>query len=191
MSGRALRGVAVASVCVIGAACAVTVGASTSVAHQAVVKKGSGKDVKKVKMKAEGRDLFFKGPKQIKKGQKLEIVDKTAPSKVGPHTFTLIKKNRLPKSKKDIKACENGKLAVCANAIKAHKVDFSVNPPAVNKPRVEVGRKGWDAALGRPATRSSSRLPAATTPGGCPPTQGRRSTTSAWSIPSCRGRSRS
>lgn len=159
MRGRALRGVAIASVCVIGAACAVTVGASTSVAHRTVASRGSGKDLRKVKIKVDGRDLFFKGPKQIQKGEKLEVVNKTSPSKVGPHTFTLIKKNRLPKSKKNQKACERGELAVCNNGIKAHKVDFSVDPAAVNKPRVEVGRKGWDASFGK--TGDSQFIPLA------------------------------
>ena len=38
-------------------------------------------------------------------------------------------------------------------------MDFSVNPPAVNKPRVEVGRKGWDNAFGK--TGDSQFIPAA------------------------------
>ena len=77
----------------------------------------------KVEGKGKNADLFFKGPKEVEKGTKLEIVNKTSPSKVGPHTFTLIKQNRLPSTKAEIKDCEKLKLAVCVNAFKAHEVD--------------------------------------------------------------------
>ena len=113
-------------------------------------KSGAG-GTAKIKMKVEGKgknaDLFFKGPKEVEKGTKLEIVNKTSPSKVGPHTFTLIKKNRLPKTKKEIKACEKLELAVCVNGAEAHEVNLMTFE--VNRPKVEVGKKGWDQAFGK------------------------------------------
>src|SRR6185503_5092137 len=73
--------------------------------------------------------------------------NKTSPSKVGPHTFTLIKQNRLPSTKQEVKDCEKLKLAVCVNAFKAHEVD--PNTFEVNRPNVEVGKKGWDKSFGK------------------------------------------
>jgi hypothetical protein len=110
--------------------------------------KAGGGNTTKIKMEAQGKDLFFSGPKKVEKGTKLKIVNKTNPGKIGPHTFTLIKKNRLPDTKKEIKRCENLKLAVCVNAFKAHKVG---PPPTfeVKRPKVEVGRKGWDKSFGK------------------------------------------
>jgi len=109
--------------------------------------RAGGGDTAKIKMEAQGKDLFFSGPKKVEKGTKLKIVNKTLPSKVGPHTFTLIKKNRLPKGKQELKKCENLKLAVCLNGFKAHEVDPTTFE--VNRPKIEVGRKGWDQSFGK------------------------------------------
>jgi hypothetical protein len=132
---------------VIAVAAAGVVGVATMSASASDAGKAAGKDVAKIKMKADGKDLFFTGPKKVEKGTKLEIVNKTSPSKVGPHTFTLIKKNRLPKTKQEMKKCENVKLAVCVNVVKAHEADPQTGE--VKKPKVEVGRKGWDKSFGR------------------------------------------
>ena len=120
--------------------------ASISTAASNADKAGGG-NTARIKMEAQGKDLFFSGPKKVEKGTKLKIVNKTLPSKVGPHTFTLVKKNRLPKGKQEIKKCEKVKLAVCENVVKAHKVDLQTG--AVGKPKVEVGRKGWDKSFGK------------------------------------------
>jgi hypothetical protein len=142
-----LRAAAVgAAVAVLGVGGAAAMSATAS----APAKAGSG-HAAKIKMKVEGKgknaDLFFKGPKEVEKGTKLEIVNKTSPSKVGPHTFTLIKQNRLPSTKQEIKDCEKIKLAVCVNAFKAHEVDPMTFE--VNRPKVEVGTKGWDKSFGK------------------------------------------
>ncbi len=135
-----------------GAVVAASVGAIgvASISASAADRAGSA-GTAKIKMEVKGKgknaDLFFSGPKEIEKGAKLKIVNKTSPSKVGPHTFTLIKKNRLPKTKKDIKACENLELAVCMNGAKAHEVDLQTFQ--VNRPKVEVGKKGWDQSFGK------------------------------------------
>ena len=135
-----------AAVVAVGAGGIAAIGASASDAGKA-----GGGHVAKIKMEVKGKgkhaDLFFQGPNKVEKGSKLKIINKTLPSKVGPHTFTLVKQNRLPKSKKAIKDCENLKLAVCVNAFKAHEVD--PNTFEVNKPKVEVGKKGWDKSFGK------------------------------------------
>ena len=121
--------------------------ASISAAAPNADKAGGGKTAK-IKMEAQGKDLFFSGPKKVEKGTKLKIVNKTLPSKVGPHTFTLIKKNRLPKTKQEIKKCENVKLAVCVNAVQGAR-GRPADTFEVNRPKVEVGRKGWDKSFGK------------------------------------------
>lgn len=135
-----LRCAAVASVVAVG------VGGVASASGADTGKAGGG-HVAKVKMEVQGKNLFFKGPKRIDKGAKLEIVNKTAPSKVGPHTFTLIKRNRLPGTKRQVKQCERVQLAVCVNIVKAHQANPKTG--VVKKPKVEVGRKGWDKSFGR------------------------------------------
>lgn len=120
--------------------------ASMSASAAAVGKAASGHTAK-IKMEVQGKDLFFKGPRKIERGAKLEIVNKTLPGKVGPHTFTLIKKNRMPVTKREQKQCEKVQLAVCVNIVKAHQADPQTG--VVNRPKVEVGRKGWDKSFGR------------------------------------------
>lgn len=132
------------AVAIVGAGGLVAMSASASPAK-------SSPGTAKIKMKVEGKgknaDMFFKGPKKVEKGAKLKVINKTSPSKVGPHTFTLVKQNRLPGTQKEVKDCEKLKLAVCVNVFKAHEVD--PNTFEVNKPKVEVGRKGWDKSFGR------------------------------------------
>jgi hypothetical protein len=136
-----------AAVVAVGAGGVAAIGASASDAGKA-----GGGHVAKIKMEVKGKgkhaDLFFQGPNKVEKGSKLKIINKTLPSKFGPHTFTLVKKNRLPNTKQEIKKCENLKLAVCVNVLNAHKVG---PPPTfeVGKPKVEVGKKGWDKSFGK------------------------------------------
>ncbi|MEA2246477.1 MAG: hypothetical protein QOH46_1006, partial [Solirubrobacteraceae bacterium] len=51
-----------------------------------------GTGPKTIKIVMKGKNPTFKGPKRISRGEKLTIVNKTKPKKIGPHTFTLIKK---------------------------------------------------------------------------------------------------
>lgn len=140
--------------CAAVASAAVAVGAG-GVAAMSASAAGSGKaggnDVTKIKMEAKGKgkntDLFFEGPKKVEKGTKLKIVNKTNPGKIGPHTFTLVKQNRLPDGNKQIKKCEQLQLALCVNVGKAH--EFDPQTQTINKPKVEVGRKGWDKSFGK------------------------------------------
>jgi hypothetical protein len=100
-----------------------------------------------IKIVMKGKDPRFKGPKTISKGAKLTIVNKTKAKKIGPHTFTLIKKGSLPKGKKEIKKCEKFELAVCAAVLKAHKANPDTGE--VKKPDVDKGKKGWDKSFGK------------------------------------------
>ena len=99
----------------------------------------------KITMEKDGRELLFDGPASVEKGTKLKIENLTNPRRVGPHTFTLIKKGAIPKSKNEIKKCGNFELAVCRKIFKAHEVDPKTFE--VGEPDVERGKHGWDAAF--------------------------------------------
>ena len=140
--GKSRCVVAVVTIAAVGAGAVAAI--SASAADSGTVRAG---DTAKIKMEVKGKDLIFSGPKRIERGAKLEIVNKTLPDKVGPHTFTLIKANRMPTTKRQIRECEKVELAVCANIVKAHKADPQTG--VVKKPDVDVGRKGWDKSFGR------------------------------------------
>lgn len=89
--------------------------------------------------------LGFSGPRKISSGATLTIVNATDPAKVGPHTFTLIKKGKLPRTKQQMKRCEQTK-GVCKAIARAHEF---VPPDTINRPDVDVGRTGWDRSFGK------------------------------------------
>jgi plastocyanin len=95
---------------------------------------------------AQGKNLLFEGDSTVEAGQKLTIVNKTNPKKVGPHTFTLVQKADRPSGKNQIKKCENIKLKICKRVFRAHKVGPPPDFP-IGKPTVDNGKKGWDLAF--------------------------------------------
>jgi hypothetical protein len=92
------------------------------------------------------RKVFFSGPKKISRGEKLTIKNVSNPQQIGPHTFTLIQPSKRPKGRKQFKACGNLQLPVCRKIGKAHK--FDPKTKQINKPSVDVGKKGWDKSFG-------------------------------------------
>jgi hypothetical protein len=98
-------------------------------------------------IKIKGNDNpHFVAPDTVPAGSELEIENLTKPNKIGPHTFSLVTKDQLPRGKEEFKKCENGKL-ICADIIEAHDVDFSQRPPIVHEPIVENGDTGWDESF--------------------------------------------
>ena len=97
-----------------------------------------------IKGKNEKR-LHFAGPKTVPPLSSLEIVNLTKPGKVGPHTFTLVTDDAVPKTRNQIRKCFNFALPVCERVLAAHEVEFGPGPPVVNQPNVENGNPGWDA----------------------------------------------
>lgn len=104
-----------------------------------------GTGPKTIQIVMKGKRPVFKGPGSISAGAKLTIINKTSPGKIGPHTFSLVQKSRLPKNRKQFKACGNLKL-ICGDIAKAHKF---APPQTINKPNVDVGKKGWDKSFGK------------------------------------------
>jgi hypothetical protein len=84
-----------------------------------------------IKIKAEGRDLFFDNvPRTIEQGTKLTIKNRTSPREVGPHTFSL----RRPEDFKPFKRL--------GRAHKAFPPDF-----IPKRQSVDSGKRGWDRAF--------------------------------------------
>ena len=114
-------------------------------------------DVAVIKAKAnlEEKRLFFKAPATVEDGQKLKIVNRTDAKEVGPHTFSLVKSGFLPETKGDMKACF--KSGICGQIAKWHEIEFSKDSEdfTVNRPKVRVGKKGWNK-LGDDDTKGDS-----------------------------------
>lgn len=99
-----------------------------------------------VSMRLDARGPHFTGSRQVAAGQMLRIRNLSDPKKIGPHTFTLVAANVLPKSRKAMRNCFTpGK--ICLTAAIAH--EFDEKTEKVNKPLVEAGKLGWDKRFSR------------------------------------------
>jgi plastocyanin len=84
--------------------------------------------------------LKFSGPKSVLAGEKLEIVNDTNPKQVGPHTFTLVTKGSLPKTRKAMNSCFAPK-RICLAIAQWH--GFNPKTERISKNVVRVGAAGW------------------------------------------------
>jgi hypothetical protein len=84
--------------------------------------------------------LRFVAPKTIASGAELEVINQTNPHKVGPHTFSLVTKGSLPKTKKAENNCFTPK-HICMAIAKWHGTNG--NGPITKNP-VKAGAEGWD-----------------------------------------------
>jgi hypothetical protein len=127
-------------------AAVVAVGATGVVSVGGAAGKAADGNAAKIKMITKGKDLLFKGPRKIEAGAELDVINKTDPEQVGPHTFTLVKPEDLPETKKQMKDCEKLKSEFCMNIAEKHKVNLETFE--IGKPSVEAGKKGWDKSFG-------------------------------------------
>ena len=79
--------------------------------------------------------LRFVGPKTIKEGGELRIVNQTNPHQVGPQTFSLVEASELPKTLNERSSCH-----IC-KAIKGWQGIGGSGSAKVNP--VEAGAEGW------------------------------------------------
>jgi len=84
--------------------------------------------------------LKFVGPESVVAGEKLEIVNDTNPKQVGPHTFTLVTKGSLPKTRKAMNSCFAPK-KLCLAIAQWH--GFNPKTERISKNLVKVGPAGW------------------------------------------------
>lgn len=84
--------------------------------------------------------LKFVGPESVVAGDQLEIVSKTNPKQVGPHTFSLVTKGSLPKTRKAMQSCFSPK-KICLAIAKWH--GFNPKTEKITKNLVKAGPAGW------------------------------------------------
>ena len=99
-----------------------------------------------VSMRFDAKGPRFTGSPQVAAGQMLRIRNLSDPKKIGPHTFTLVAANLLPKSRKAMQQCFTpGK--ICLTAAIAH--EFDEEAETVGKQLVEASQPGWDRRFSR------------------------------------------
>ena len=96
--------------------------------------------------------LKFVAPETVIRGSQLEIVNDTNPRQVGPHTFSLVTKGSLPKTKKARQNCFTPKhicLAVAQwHGFKPKTEEITINP-------AKAGPAGW-STMGSPSKKGDS-----------------------------------
>lgn len=135
------RAGAVALTMTAAAAALASTGAAASDQDAGVAKAGAAT----ITATANGKNLEFQGDRTVKAGSPLKVVNATDPKKVGPHTFTLVKRKNLPTTKSEMKECGRLQSKVCADVAKAHEV----GKRGVGKPVVDAAKRGWDKSFGR------------------------------------------
>jgi hypothetical protein len=88
----------------------------------------------------KGKKLSFEAPESVYQGQQLEIYNETNPRQVGPHTFSLVEKGTLPKSKAAQKSCFTPG-HICLSIAKWHGFNPKTEKITINP--VEAGPEGW------------------------------------------------
>jgi hypothetical protein len=83
----------------------------------------------------------FVAPASVQQGDQLEIVNETSAKKFGPHTFSLVTKSSVPKTKPARHLCFTPK-HICLAIAGWHGVKGEHDPVTVNP--VEAGAEGWD-----------------------------------------------
>jgi hypothetical protein len=91
------------------------------------------------------KNPHFVAPETVAADQDLQIVNRTDPGEIGPHTFSLVTKDKLPRTRTQIRKCFHFKL-ICKDIVTAHEVGPPPDFP-VGVPNVENGAEGWDASF--------------------------------------------
>lgn len=151
LSRRArLRALALA---VPAAAFAVVLGSSgLAGAAEAPITTPTGvKDV--ISMSLEKGKLKFVAPEAVTVGDQLEIVNKTNPKQVGPHTFSLVTKGSIPKTKQAINSCFTPK-KICFAIAEWH--GFNPKSEKITKNPAKAGPPGWSTEGNATSTKGDS-----------------------------------
>ena len=88
----------------------------------------------------DGKGLRFVAPKTIVAGEELAVLNQTNPKQVGPHTFSLVTKGSVPKTRKARQLCFTPK-HICKSIASWHGVKG--NGPVKTNPAT-AGAEGWD-----------------------------------------------
>jgi hypothetical protein len=87
-------------------------------------------------------ELRFEAPATVVEGDYLEVVNETEPARVGPHTFSLVGRGWVPRSKRARELCF-ARHHICRAIANWHGV-AEAGPPTVNP--VDAGPEGWSTA---------------------------------------------
>ena len=120
----------------------------------------AGKSV--IKMVLKDKKLSFEGPETIEEGAKLEILNQTNPRQVGPHTFSLVTKSSLPKTKQAEKNCFTPKHICFSIAQWQH---FNPKTEKVGLDLATAGPAGWSTAGDNSGKRGDSWFTGESKPG--------------------------
>jgi len=96
-----------------------------------------------IDMVFEKGKVKFVAPQTVTQGDTLKIVNSTDPKKIGPHTFSLVKKNVLPKTAPARKSCFSPK-HICLSIAEWHK--FNPKTEKIGLDPVKAGPAGWSTA---------------------------------------------
>ena len=129
--GRALAVMAVAAL----AAAVFGTGLATSSAKPA--KRAVSKTVY---MRFNGQQIKFVAPDTVRSGADLRVINKTDPQVIGPHSFSLVQRSDLPKTRRARRACF-APGHICREIAKWHGSNGQ-SPPTKNP--AKAGRPGWD-----------------------------------------------
>lgn len=105
-----------------------------------------------ITMSLEKGKLKFVAPETVTAGDQLEIVNKTNPKQVGPHTFSLVTKGSIPKTKKAIGTCFTPK-KICFAIAEWH--GFNPKTEKITKNPAKAGPAGW-STMGTASTKGDS-----------------------------------
>jgi hypothetical protein len=119
------------------AALTIAFGISTAGAAETPVPTGT-KDV--ITMSLVKGKLKFVAPESVTVGDQLEIVNKTNPKQVGPHTFSLVTKGSVPKTRKAMNTCFTPK-KICFAIAKWHGFNPKTERLTINP--AKAGPAGW------------------------------------------------
>ena len=107
-----------------------------------------------IKIKGNAHPRFV-APETVFAGADLEIVNRTNPQAIGPHSFSLIEKSELPRTRDEFKRCAKLR-GICKRIANDHGV-FPPSDFTVDTPEVENGSTGWDTRYA-PGTSGDSWL---------------------------------
>lgn len=108
---------------------------------------------KTISMRADRRGPRFTGSTTVRTGQQLRIRNLSDPRQIGPHTFSLIAANAMPKSRKAMQQCFSpGK--ICMTIALAH--EFNPQTEDIGKVLAEAGQPGWDKRFSRTSKTGDS-----------------------------------
>lgn len=96
-----------------------------------------------IDMVLKGKKMSFEGAESVYEGQELEIFNDTNPRQVGPHTFSLVEKGTLPKTKAAEKSCFTPG-HICMSIAKWH--GFNPKTEKITTNPVKAGPAGWSTA---------------------------------------------